>query len=465
VNRPLWGALILAALAAGFGGLLVVRDGTISPPWSPSKAVKASPANEAGPVLYYRDPDGKPFYAAEPKQTADGRSWRAVREGEDISFDPQPVKAASGAAGGTKRVLYYRNPMGLPDISQTPKKDSMGMDYIPVYEGEDDDGTSVKLSPGKLQRIGVTSEPVQLRALTMPIRAPGVIKLDERKISVVSMRAEGFVETVENVTSGSEVRKGQPLLRMYSPAIASAAAEYLSAFSGKAASIPGSRQRVMNFAVPPEFLTHIETKREVPLTFTWTAPRDGVVLERNVVDGMRVVPGDVLFRIADHSVVWAVVDVTERDLAAVAKGQPVKVRVRSYPDKEFNGVVSLVYPHLNPATRTVNVRVELPNTDFLLRPDMYADAEINTGDQVPVLTVPDSAVLDSGDRQAVIVDKGEGRFEPRNVRLGRRGGGYVEILDGLKGDEAVVTSANFLIDAESNLKASLKSLTGGSAAQ
>ncbi len=465
MKRTLRVALILAALSAGIGGVWIARDGAISLPWLASKTMQAPVANEIGPVLYYRDPDGKPFYAVEPKQTADGRAWRAVREGEDISIDPKPVKAAISAPADTKRILYYRNPMGLPDISQTPKKDSMGMDYIPVYEGEDDDGTTVKLSPGKLQRIGVTSEPVQLRALTMPIRAPGVIKLDERKISVVSMRAEGFVETVENITSGSEVRKGQPLLRMYSPAIASAAAQYLSAISGKAVDTPGSRQRLINFAVPPEFLGHIETKREVPLTFTWTAPRDGVVLERNVTDGMRVMPGDVLFRIADHSVVWAVVDVTERDLAAVAKDQPVKVRVRSYPEKEFNGVVSLVYPHLNPATRTVNVRVELPNTDFLLRPDMYADAEINTGDQVPVLTVPDSAVLDSGDRQAVIVDKGEGRFEPRNVRLGRRGGGYVEILDGLKGDEAVVTSANFLIDAESNLKAALKSLTSGSLPQ
>lgn len=465
MKRPFWAALILVALAAGIGGFWIARYGAVSLPWSPSKTMQASVTNEIGPVLYYRDADGKPFYAAEPKQTADGRAWRPVREGDDISFNPQPVRATSAAPAGMKHILYYRNPMGLPDISQTPKKDSMGMDYIPVYEGEDDDGTTVKLSPGKLQRIGVTSEPVQLRVLTMRIRAPGVIKLDERKISVVSMRAEGFVETVENVTTGSEVRRGQPLLRMYSPSIASAAAEYLSVLSGKAAGTAGSRQRLMNFSVPPELLSHIETKREVPLTFTWTAPRDGVVLERKVTDGMRVMPGDVLFRIADHSVVWAVVDVTERDLAAVAQGQPVKVRVRSYPDKEFNGVVSLVYPHLNPATRTVNVRVELPNRDFLLRPDMYADAEINTGDQVPVLTVPDSAVLDSGDRQAVIVDKGDGRFEPRNVRLGHRGGGYVEILDGLKGNEAVVTSANFLIDAESNLKAALKSLTSGSAVQ
>jgi Cu(I)/Ag(I) efflux system membrane fusion protein len=167
----------------------------------------------------------------------------------------------------------------------------------------------------------------------------------------------------------------------------------------------------------------------------------------------------VLFRIADHSVVWAVVDVAERDLAAVREGQSITVRVRSYPDRTFPGTVALVYPHLNPATRTVRVRIELANPDLLLKPDMYAEAEIDTGGRKPILAVPDSAVIDSGDRQIVLVDKGEGRFEPRAVRLGRHGGGYVEIRDRLKDGENVVTSANFLIDAESNLKSALQSLS------
>jgi Cu(I)/Ag(I) efflux system membrane fusion protein len=176
---------------------------------------------------------------------------------------------------------------------------------------------------------------------------------------------------------------------------------------------------------------------------------------------MRIVPGDALFRIADHSVVWAIVDVAERDLAAVSEGQPVTVRARSYPDRTFTGKVALVYPHLSPATRTVRVRIELPNADHLLLPDMYAEAEIDTGSREKVIAVPDSAVIDSGDRQIVIVDKGEGRFEPRKVRLGRRGAGYVEIKEGVSDGEAVVSSANFLIDAESNLKAALNGLDAG----
>jgi Cu(I)/Ag(I) efflux system membrane fusion protein len=269
-------------------------------------------------------------------------------------------------------------------------------------------------------------------------------------MAVISLRTEGFVETVDDVTSGSEVHKGQPLMRLYSPAIIGAAAEYVSS---------GISAKLLNLGVPEPFIADLKRRREVPLTFTWTAPRDGIVLERNVVDGQRVGPGDVLFRIADDSVVWAMVDVAERDLAAVAEGQAVTVRVRSYLDRTFPGKVALVYPHLNAATRTVPVRIELANAEHVLKPGMYADGEIDTGGGAAVLAVPDSAVIDSGDRQVVIVDNGDGRFDPRAVELGRRGAGYVEVRNGVSAGEAVVTTANFLIDAESNLKSALKSLS------
>ena len=453
MNRVVSTVAILAALAAaGSGGYWAAKQGLSLP----TPVIAKPPPAPSGPVIYYQDPDGKPFYSAEPKQTADGRLYRAVHASEDISFDVvEPVAAADAS---TRKILYYRNPMGLADVSKTPKKDSM--DYIPVYEGEDTDSSTIKVSAGKLQRIGVKSEPATLRAIVMPVRAPGTIQLDERRISVISLRAESFVEAVENVTSGSEVRKGQPLVRLYSPAIASAASEYLSGLTlkGDVSTLRGPRQRLLNYAVPPSLLSDIERTREVPLTFTWTSPRDGIVLERNVSDGMRVMPGDVLFRVADHSVVWVMADVAERDLAAVAAGQPVVVRARSYPDRTFTGKVALVYPHLNPATRTVRVRIELPNPGHLLLPDMYAEAQIDTGSGENVLAVPDSAVIGSGDRQIVIVDRGEGKFEPRNVQLGRRGAGYVEIRDGVSEGDAIVITANFLIDAESNLKAALKGL-------
>src|SRR3989440_11950118 len=405
MTRTRWTVLILAALvAAGIGGYWIGQFGLSWPMPRPAIVAAETPAGApSGPVVYYQDPDGKPFYSAEPKNTPDGRPYRAVLASEDISFEPRVAQSEAVSQPGGKRILYYRNPMGLPDVSKTPKKDSMGMDYIAVYEGEDDDGSTVTVSPGKLQRIGVRSEPAALRVIAEPVRAPGTIQLDERRIAVISLRTEAFIETVENVTSGSSVRKGQPLMRLYSPAVASAASEYLSTLSlkGDVATLRGPRQRLLNYAVPQTLIADIERTREVPLTFTWPAPRDGVVLERNVTDGMRVMPGEVLFRVADHSVVWAMVDVAERDLAVVTEGQPVIVRVRSHPDRTFPGKVALVFPHLNPATRTVRVRIELPNSDHVLRPDMYAEAEIDTGSGKPLLAVPDSAVIDSGERQVV----------------------------------------------------------------
>jgi Cu(I)/Ag(I) efflux system membrane fusion protein len=447
--------LFLAALlAAGAAGYRIGRH----EPGGVSMAATAADraANDSAPVIYFQDPDGKPFYSSQPKSTSDGRAWRAVHADEDIGFDSGgTVKPKSAAeASGERKILYYRNPMGLPDISKVPKKDSMGMDYIPVYEGEDADTSTVKLSAGKLQRIGVKTEQAAMRTLAEPVRAPGTIQYDERRIAVITLRAESFIESVEDVTSGSEVHKGQPLFRFYSPAITAAGAQYLSTPTA-----PGSAQRLLNYAVPRQLLTEIERTRQVPISITWTAPRDGIVVERNIVEGMRAVPGDVLFRIADHSVVWASVDVAERDIAALHEGQPAMVRVRSYPNLTFAGKVALVYPHLNSATRTVRVRIELPNPDMLLKPDMYAEAEIDTANGQAVLAVPDSAVIDTGERQLVLVDKGEGRFEPRTVHVGRLGAGYLEIRDGLRDGEAVATSANFLIDAESNLQSALKSLS------
>jgi membrane fusion protein, copper/silver efflux system len=454
-------AVLAVVSAAGIGGLWLGhqgRGGSIA--FGQPQTTAQAPS---GPVLYYQDPDGKPLYSAEPAQTPDGRPYRPVRAGEGDT----PAKAASGAAPplGGRKLRYYRNPMGLPDISPTPKKDSMGMDYIAVYEGDDEDGSSVRMTPGKVQRIGVKTEIAQRRSVSVPVRAPGTIQLDERRIAVISLRSESFIDTVENVTTGTMVREGQPLMRLFSPQIAAAASDYATLLSLKsdAKTLHGAKQRLLNLAAPPSLLADIERTREVPLTFTWTAPRNGIVLERNVVPGMRVIPGEVLFRIADHTAVWALIDVAERDLGAVAAGQSVTVRARSYPDKTFTGKVALVYPHLMASTRTVRVRVELPNNDGLLLPDMYAEAEIETGNAKPVLAVPEDAVLDSGDRRVVIIDKGEGRFEPRAVEVGRRGGGYAEIRSGIAEGDVVVTSANFLIDAESNLKSALKTMTDGGA--
>jgi Cu(I)/Ag(I) efflux system membrane fusion protein len=420
-----------------------------------------------GPIIYYRHPDALPDYSPTPKQTSAGKEYLAVHASEDVSFEEKIPDVAAAKGGERGRIRFYRNPMGLPDTSPTPKKDSMGMDYLPVYEGEQDDDSSVKVSAGKLQKAGVQTEVAERRALNTMVRAPGTVQLDERRASVVSLRFEGFIDTVENVTTGAHVHKGQPLMRIYGPALSSAAAEYLSAFARADGALPsqalkGARRRLENLGAPEKFIAEIEHTREVPIDVSWPSPQDGEILERTAVNGMRAAPGDILFRIVDHDVVWVIVDVAERDLALISVGQAVTVHPRAYPDRPFTGKVTLIYPHLMAETRTARIRIELPNPDDMLRPDMYADVEIATGTEAPVVTVSESAVIDSGSKQMVLLDKGDGRFEPREVKLGRRGGGRVEIKEGLAENDKVVVSANFLIDAESNLKAALNGLdTGG----
>ncbi len=364
-----------------------------------------------------------------------------------------------------RKILYYRNPMGLPDVSSVPKKDSMGMDYIAVYEGEDDDGSTVKISPGKLQHTGVKSEPVSRRIVATAIRASGVVQADEHRQSVVALRFDAFLDELENITTGSKVHKDEPLMRVYSSVLSAAAAQYVTDLglrnTGGLPANRGARQRLENLGVPEEIIKEIERSRAGSLTVTWPAPRDGYVIEHNVVEGMQAKAGDILFRIADLSVVWVLADVAEHDLGLIAAGQRVTVTPRGYPGRTFTGKIGLIYPVLNKETRTARVRIELANPEGILRPNMYADAVIESGSDAEVLAVPESAIINGGTRQLVILDRGEGRFEPRAVKTGMQGGGYVGITQGVSEGDKVVTAANFLIDAESNLKAALQSLAAG----
>lgn len=463
MKRAAFTGAAVAAFIAVAGGFVVVRSQHEAA--SPSSIAQlARAAAQSGEPIYYQDPDGKPSYSLTPIKTPDGREYRGVPAGADASFEE--ASPGEDAPPTERKIRYYRNPMGLPDTSQRPKKDSMGMDYIPVYDGDEADDGSLKLSPGKIQRTGVKSEPAAMRVIRTVVRAPGTIALDERRISVIAMRAESFVLKVANVTTGSRVVNGQSLLEIYSPSVSSAAAEYLTTITSKTTSGDvlygrGARQRLVNLDVPDAAISAIEKSRTVPTSIEWTSPRDGIVLERNAVEGMRVQPGGVLFRIADHSLMWALIDVAERDLGAIRIGQVATVKARSFPGRDFTGKIEVIYPEINKETRTARVRIELPNPDLVLLHDMYVDAEIETGSGKPVLSIAESAVMDTGTRQAVFVDRGQGRLEPREVKLGDRSSGYAEVLHGLADGELVVVSANFLIDAESNLKAALKGFGEG----
>lgn len=430
-------------------------------------AAPGSVPTGVGAVIYYRHPDSLPQFSAPPKTTGDGRPFVAVHASEDVSFDdkvkapaPAPAPAPASAAAADGRILYYRNPMGLPDTSKVPKKDSMGMDYIPVYEGEQPDASTVKVSLGKLQRTGVKTAEAAMASISRKIRVPGTVTLDERLVSIISMRTDSFVDDVADVTTGDHIGKGETLFRFYSREIATAASEYAAGRDGSRGSDDaGSALRLKNLGVPQEVIDGIARTRQVPTSMSYTAPRDGIVLERMATTGMMAKPGDVLFRIADISNMWVISDVPEYDLASVRNGAEVNVTIRSLPGRTFKGVVDLIYPQVDMQTRTTKVRIELPNPDDLLLANMYADVDIEAGAPSPVVSVPNSAVVDTGDRQVVFIDKGDGRFEPRDVKLGLRGDDSTEIRQGVAAGDKVVVSANFLLDAESNLNSALSAMT------
>nr|WP_210300484.1 efflux RND transporter periplasmic adaptor subunit [Mycoplana azooxidifex] len=419
-----------------------------------------------GEVIYYQHPDGLPEYSAKPKKTSDGRPFRAVRQSEDVSFEPVKATAEHSSAAGSgdgRKILYYRNPMGLPDTSKVPKKDSMGMDYIPVYEGEEANSSVVKVSLGKLQRTGVKTAMAERTVIARAVRVPGTIAIDERLIRIVSMRTDSFVEDVANVTTGDVIRKGDDLFHFYSKDVAKAGAEYATELrgGGKPGLDVGGALQLRNLGVQEEAISSIAKNRAVPRSIPYLSPSDGVVLERNATTGMMAEAGDVLFRIADMSKVWVIADVPEFEATTIRQGAHATVKVRNLPGKTFDGTINLIYPELQSQTRTARVRIELSNADGLLLANMYAEVEIASGDATPVVAVPNSAVIDTGDRQVVFVDKGEGRFEPRDVALGVRGDERTEIRKGVEAGEKIVVSANFLLDAESNLNAALNALTAG----
>lgn len=423
---------------------------------------------EAGhkPVLYYRDPSGAPNWSAAPTKSADGQPYRPVYDDEEVSFDPKPV--APGQASADRRILYFRNPMGLPDTSPVPKKDPMGMNYIPVYEGDEpDDGRTVKVSLDKVQRTGVRTEKASPRVLVRSVRGVGTVTIDETRQTVVSMRAETFIEDLFVDATGKQVRAGEPLFRAYVPEIQKAQADLISTLnwpdrlSGAGApAVNGSEMRLRNLGVPESRISEVRQTRTNPRTIDWPAPASGTVLTKNVVKGQRIDTGQELYRIVDLTQMWVIAEVAEADISEIRVGTPARVTLRAYPDDPIEAHVGFIYPDVKPETRTVRVRIVLPNPEGRLKTDMYADVVFRPGaERRAVLSVPESAVIDSGMRQFVLVAKGEGRFEPRAIKSGLRGDGYVEIRDGVKADEEVVATATFLIDAESNLQTALKSFT------
>jgi len=403
--------------------------------------------------------------AAEAPRSAEGKAAPGA-----ASDAARAATATAPAAAAKPRILYYRNPMGLPDTSPVPKKDQMGMDYIAVYADEEPASATplVKLSLDKVQKLGVKTEAVALRDLASTIRAVATVQASERSLHTVTARFDGWIQKLYVNTTGQAVRKGEALMDVYSPDLITAQQEYLIArrgvqtLAGASADVQASMQRLVdgalqrlrNWDISETDLQRLIQDGKTTQYLTLRSPANGVVLEKPAIQGKRFMAGEVLYQIADLSQVWLLAEVFEQDLGQVRIGQSANVRVDAYPENVFAGKVTFIYPTVTPESRTAKVRIELANPQALLKPSMYARAEfIASRGKGRVLAVPDSAVLDTGTRQLVLVQRGEGRFEPRPVKLGARGDGYIEVLEGVKAGENVVVSANFLIDAESNLKA------------
>jgi Cu(I)/Ag(I) efflux system membrane fusion protein len=326
---------------------------------------------------------------------------------------------------------------------------------------------AVMVSPERQQLIGLKTGAVEYRSIERTIRTVGVVEIDERRLADVNIKIEGWIESLLVNFTGERVRKGQPLLTIYSPDLVSTQEEYLQALqarqtlsksrfadiaSGAETLVNASKRRLQYWDISDEEIADLERTGTPRKSVTIDSPITGVVIEKMAVRGKKVMPGESLYKVADLSAVWVQGEIYEYEVPLVKLGQAASVTLASYPGELFHGKVSYIYPVLTEKTRTVKVRFELPNTkDWKLKPQMYANVEL----KIPLgkrLVVPDEALLDSGVRQLVFIDKGQGTFEPRDVKVGTRADGYVEILSGLSAGERVVTSANFLIDSESQLK-------------
>lgn len=397
--------------------------------------------------------------------------------------------APSGpAAKGERKVLFWRNPMNAMVTSPVPMKDEMGMDYVPVYEDEAAGGVPAGSLPEgygalasgaeTLRLAGVRTSPARSERIARSVRTVGIVVPDESRIRRVQAKIDGYVEKLFVNATGQAVRKGQPLLSLYSPELLASQQEYAKAretakkFSASASSdvralgdelLEASRRRLELFDVPASAIAELERTGKPTRTVTLVAPVSGYVTGKEVFEGTKAGPGMELLTVTDLSRVWIEADLYETEAASARVGMPATLTLPSDPGVRLKGRVAFVYPVLTPDSRTLKVRFEFPNPGMKLKPQMYADVSIDMAAATGV-TIDDSAIIDTGVRRIVFVETGAGTFEPREVTVGVRGDGKAQVLSGVKEGERVAIGANFLLDSESRMRAALTKMTGAPAA-
>lgn len=389
---------------------------------------------------------------------------------------PGGAESGGGACPGGAKPLYWKAPMIPGYRSDKPGKSPMGMDLVPVCPGEESASKGqVRVSPAIEQSIGVKTHPVMRRDLARMVRTVGRVSADEKRITHVHAKIHGWIERLHVNYTGEAVKRGEPLLSLYSPELVStqeelllaeryrketAGSPYADVSQGGRSLYEAARQRLRLWDIPTSEIDRLLRTGRVRKALELVAPSDGYVTKLDVREGSEVRPDDPLYTIADLSHVWIYADVYQSELPWVAVGQRATVELSYLPDRHFEGRVDYVYPVLEGKTRTVKVRIDLPNRDGVLKPDMWANVTIATEPLTGVLAVPEEAVLRSGRRALVILALGKGHFEPRNVSLGvTSGDGWVQIRSGLQEGQEVVTSGQFLIDSESNLQEAAQQFT------
>jgi len=386
-----------------------------------------------------------------------------------------------------RKVLFYRHPMNPQVTSPTPQKDEMGMDYIPVYEEEAPEEVpgTVRIGPEKIQKIGVKSEEVKRRTLKRTIRTVGRIDHDETRVSNINTKVGGWVERLYVNRTDMMVHPGERLLELYSPELVATQEEYLLALRAKErvkdspyeevtrgadTLIEAAKQRLKYWDITDEQIKRLGDDKKITRTMTIYAPAHGIITEKMVNEGQRVEPGEMLFKIIDHSHVWVYGEVYEYELPFIRIGQKARITPSYTPTEVYTATISHIYTHFGTVrheaenrmeeVRTAKVRFELPNPGHKLKLGQFVNVELAVDVATRAMSLPESAVIDTGVRQVVFVDKRDGRFEPREVRVGALADGYYHIISGVEEGEWVVTSANFLIDSESSFRAALQGMKG-----
>jgi RND family efflux transporter MFP subunit len=384
-----------------------------------------------------------------------------------------PIRKQAGTSPaatqpGERKIKYYKSTMNPGETSPQPGKDSMGMDRVPVYEGAATESQTIAIDPSTVQTMGIRTAEVTRGPLRRLIRTVANVDYDETALADVTTKYKGWIEKLYVDSTGALVNPGDPLFEIYSPELYSAQTEYLAALSGESGSssaedralLDSARTKLKFYDISDTQIAELEKTRQATKTLTITAPIAGFVVEKNVVAGQMVDSGMKLYRLADIGVVWVYAQVYEQDLSAVQLGQEATMTLSYLPDRKFRGRVTYIYPTVDEKTRTARVRMEFHNPGYFLKPGMFATVELVANIAPSALLVPDSAVLRSGQKNTVFIALSGGKFEARTVALGLSGeNDQDQVLSGLEAGERVVTSGQFMLDSESQLREAIQKMS------